>query len=163
MAYDQARWPLVRDAVLAGRRVRRQNDLAWRRREGAHTVRWKRANRARVNEQRRLRYAANPERVRTQNRRWSREHRETQNANWQRYRARRVGADGNYTAQEWRRLVAIYFGRCGYCGFSGKLTADHRTPLARGGSNNIENIIPACISCNCRKQTKSETEFRAVL
>ena len=39
----------------------------------------------------------------------------------------------------------------------------HRIPLARGGSNSIENIIPACSSCNRRKHMLTELEFRARL
>ena len=36
-------------------------------------------------------------------------------------------------------------------------------PLARGGSNLIANILPACRSCNRRKRMKTEEEFRALL
>jgi 5-methylcytosine-specific restriction endonuclease McrA len=40
---------------------------------------------------------------------------------------------------------------------------DHRLPLARGGRHEIENVIPACKSCNSRKHTRTEEEFRAFL
>jgi len=43
------------------------------------------------------------------------------------------------------------------------LHADHRTPLARGGSNAIDNILPACAPCNLRKSRMTEPEFRARL
>lgn len=40
------------------------------------------------------------------------------------------------------------------------MTVDHRTPIARGGSNGIENLVPACNSCNSKKGTRTEPEFR---
>jgi 5-methylcytosine-specific restriction endonuclease McrA len=50
------------------------------------------------------------------------------------------------------------------CGKTGvALQPDHRVPLARGGSNAIDNILPACRSCNQRKALMSEDEFRARL
>jgi 5-methylcytosine-specific restriction endonuclease McrA len=36
-------------------------------------------------------------------------------------------------------------------------------PLARGGTNFIDNILPACRGCNARKHTMTEEEFRARL
>jgi 5-methylcytosine-specific restriction endonuclease McrA len=35
--------------------------------------------------------------------------------------------------------------------------------LARGGSNAIDNILPACSACNQRKHLLTEAEFRARL
>ena len=40
---------------------------------------------------------------------------------------------------------------------------DHRTPLERGGTNEIANILPACVRCNLRKHLMTEDEFRARL
>lgn len=43
-----------------------------------------------------------------------------------------------------------------------RLTADRVIPLSRGGSNFIENIVPACGSCNSRKGTRTADEFIAL-
>lgn len=59
--------------------------------------------------------------------------------------------------------METYAGRCAYCGYEAKLHADHRMPLVRGGSNTIDNILPACRSCNSRKNKKTEDEFRVYL
>jgi 5-methylcytosine-specific restriction endonuclease McrA len=80
-----------------------------------------------------------------------------------RRRARQASASGSFTAAEWRALVEQHGGRCAYCGARAPLHADHRIPLARGGSNAIDNILPACGRCNCRKATMTESEFRARL
>jgi 5-methylcytosine-specific restriction endonuclease McrA len=78
-------------------------------------------------------------------------------------RARQLSAEGSYTTAEWLALVRRYGGVCGYCGEAGPLEPDHRVALALGGSNWIENIIPACRRCNTRKRTSTEAEFRARL
>lgn len=87
--------------------------------------------------------------------------RTTQRASSHRRRARTLGADGSFTRDEWRRLLERYGGACGYCGSREQMSADHRIPLARGGRNDIANIIPACLRCNMSKGTQTEAEFRA--
>ena len=79
------------------------------------------------------------------------------------YRARSQVAFGSFTGQEWRELQEHSGRRCAYCGEAGPLEADHRVPLARGGTNFIDNILPACRSCNGRKHKMTEEEFRARL
>lgn len=54
-----------------------------------------------------------------------------------RYVARRVyGRDGH---------------RCRICGSTVNLTVDHIIPLARGGTNDLDNLQTLCRSCNSRK------------
>jgi 5-methylcytosine-specific restriction endonuclease McrA len=75
-------------------------------------------------------------------------------------RVRERGAPGSYTAQEWRDKVELLGGCCIYCGRDDvKLGPDHKVPLSRGGSNDIENIVPACRSCNSRKRTRTAHEY----
>jgi 5-methylcytosine-specific restriction endonuclease McrA len=81
----------------------------------------------------------------------------------QKHRALRLAADGTFTPEEWNILVRIYDERCAYCRDRGPLEPDHRVALSRGGSNDIENILPACHRCNARKHQTSEAEFRARL
>lgn len=68
------------------------------------------------------------------------------------YRARALQAPGSHTFAEWRRLLERYGHKCVYCGRTDvPLTRDHIVPLSAGGSNDISNIVPACLRCN---QTK---------
>jgi 5-methylcytosine-specific restriction endonuclease McrA len=54
-------------------------------------------------------------------------------------------------------------GRCWYCGKTVTLVEmhiDHAHPRSLGGSRDIENLLPACRSCNCSKQNKTIEEYR---
>lgn len=48
-----------------------------------------------------------------------------------------------------------------FCEFSLQniATLDHKTPLARGGLHEIDNLHLLCFSCNARKGTKTWEEF----
>jgi len=89
---------------------------------------------------------------------WSKRHPEQQKAQHHARKARKLGNGGRLTAAEWRALKAHYNYTCLCCGKAEpeiKLTPDHVVPLARGGSNGIENIQPLCLSCNCSKRTQA--------
>ena len=81
------------------------------------------------------------------------------------YLGRKYGAVGKYTAAEFRSVIALYGGLCAYCGQPPRegyrLEADHAMPLSRGGTNSIENILPACHSCNTSKSDRTSEEFRS--
>lgn len=72
---------------------------------------------------------------------------------------------GRLPAHEWRQLRDQIFARddytCQYCGVRGvSLQCDHVLPISRGGSNNEENLVTACKSCNQRKHAKTPEEWR---
>lgn len=111
-------------------------------------------------------YAANTDVVKARVAAWVDTHRERRNAiaakhqraNRARYavhdatrRARKRGDGTTHTLAEWQEVVALHGGCCAYCGATAVLVRDHIIPLARGGSNAIDNIAPACRSCNARK------------
>lgn len=79
-----------------------------------------------------------------------------------RRRARLAGGGGSHTTQEWLEKCALLGNVCIYCGRGDvALTRDHKVPIARGGTDYIENLVPACIECNSAKHTKTATEFLA--
>ena len=59
-----------------------------------------------------------------------------------------------HTEEEWEAKKEQYNNRCFYCGKASKLTKDHVIPISLGGTDDIDNIVPACLSCNSRKQAR---------
>lgn len=76
-----------------------------------------------------------------------------------RRKARIRGAKGSHTKAEWLARLAEYGGKCAYCDQPGT-TLDHVIPIVRGGSDSIDNIVPACMSCNASKGDKLVEEWR---
>jgi len=70
-------------------------------------------------------------------------------------------ARGSFANQELAERWQLFDYRCVYCGSKRKkLTIDHWIPLSRGGTNYIENIVPACVGCNLRKHVRRGDEFQ---
>ena len=69
-----------------------------------------------------------------------------------RRRRRRLGrVENDLTALEWGALQAAW-GGCAYCGASDRpLQRDCVLPISRGGRYTVENVVPACASCNASK------------
>jgi 5-methylcytosine-specific restriction endonuclease McrA len=62
---------------------------------------------------------------------------------------RRVQHD--LTPEQWAALK-LAWGGCAYCGVTGKpLQRDCVLPLSNGGRYTLDNIVPACRSCNTSK------------
>jgi 5-methylcytosine-specific restriction endonuclease McrA len=105
------------------------------------------------------RYAANPDKVKATVAAYRKANPDKKRHLENRRRARKAGNGGSHTLAERLEKFARLGNVCVYCRQSKKLTVDHIIPLARGGTDNIENIVPACRSCNSRKNTKTAEEF----
>jgi 5-methylcytosine-specific restriction endonuclease McrA len=86
--------------------------------------------------------------------------RDCHNADHQITRHRRIlngnFSDPRYNATtfphvEWGKKLAKANGVCPKCGRKAKLTIDHVTPFTAGGTLDIGNLEPLCLSCNARK------------
>lgn len=108
----------------------------------------------------------NPERQRALYARWIEQNADRLTHYRRRRRARKVGAEGSHTREDFLRVYEMHGKRCYYCNALvplAQITEDHLVPLSRGGGDGIDNIAPACRPCNCRKGDKTESEFWAFL
>ena len=67
-------------------------------------------------------------------------------------------------SQWWKRKLAA--GICHYCGRqvgARQLTMDHVVPLIRGGRSTRGNVVPACKTCNTKKQLLLPVEWEEYL
>lgn len=59
------------------------------------------------------------------------------------------------------QVKAKFGGKCGYCGeLPDKLQVDHIVPVEFGGTDDIENLNPACFACNNYKNVLSVESMR---
>jgi UDP-N-acetylglucosamine 4,6-dehydratase len=109
-------------------------------------------NKKEMGEKRKIWLNNNPEKIREMSRR---------------RRNLKLNAKGSHTEQEWQDKKKEYNYRCAYCGIHENILQDkykdkkfwqlheeHIVALTLGGSDYINNIIPACVSCNSSKHNK---------
>jgi len=58
------------------------------------------------------------------------------------------------TANDWIEIQERNNHRCYYCGARTTLTMDHVIPVSKGGLHVKENVVPACRTCNSKKNNK---------
>lgn len=110
-------------------------------------------------------YRANRARMLEHNKRWTRENREQRRVITNRFRMKKYGNRGEFTAEELKQVYDSQLGRCWYCSREVGNTwhTDHRVPLSRGGSNEIGNIVITCPQCNLSKGRKLPHEWNGQL
>lgn len=65
--------------------------------------------------------------------------------------------DNDLAADQWRALVEAW-GGCAYCGAADvSLQKDCVQPISRGGRYTLDNVVPACASCNASKHNSEVT------
>ena len=81
-----------------------------------------------------------------------------------RTRARKDGAEIDYTLRDLRELLASS-PCCAYCGMpvAWDASIDHKTPTSRGGKHCRANLVVCCRACQERKGLLSAEEFRQLL
>ena len=70
---------------------------------------------------------------------------------------RKYGKLGGRARRGWyQELFDEYLNMCAYCGVTlSRPHLDHFVPMSKGGTDERDNLIPACKSCNSSKGNKS--------
>lgn len=90
---------------------------------------------------------------------WHKVNPEAQAAKNARRRTKINQAEGTYTADDVKELLAKQKNRCACCGAKKNLAVDHIVPLTKGGSNWPRNLQMLCKPCNSRKAARDPIEF----
>lgn len=68
---------------------------------------------------------------------------------------------GDHTLSEWYSYLHTR-PKCYYCGrelHPMSVIKEHKTPVSRGGSNSMDNIVASCVPCNSEKGACTEAEY----
>lgn len=82
------------------------------------------------------------------------------------YKLKRKEVEPGHDFKDWINLLKQYDNKCFYCGdkMTKKLgrkqrTRDHILPISKGGTDTLDNIVPACRSCNSSKRDLNFWDF----
>jgi 5-methylcytosine-specific restriction endonuclease McrA len=141
-----------RDAILASHRANPQIK--------AYMKAYRKENAEKLREQNTAWRLRNPERYEAMRQAWRDEHKAERAHQEGQRRVRKKGNGGSHTFAEWVAKCETFSWRCVYCDSGAQMTRDHDVPISRGGSDNIDNIVPACGSCNSSKGARTGAEFQ---
>jgi 5-methylcytosine-specific restriction endonuclease McrA/DNA-directed RNA polymerase subunit RPC12/RpoP len=122
------------------------------------------ATRERDFEKRRAYRAQNKDHIAKYMREWRERNRDKKLIIYHRYEARKRSAVGGHTTEDVANIRALQNNECRYCGIelTERVTPnlDHFIPLSEGGSNNPDNLVWSCHSCNTSKKNKLPWAWR---
>ena len=96
----------------------------------------------------------NIEKITERRRQWKKNNKDKVNISTQRRYAKKHGLSYDFDIIAWESCKKHFGYNCCYCGKPGKLTQEHFIPLSKDGEYTINNIVPACKSCNSKKHNK---------
>lgn len=132
----------------------------------ASVRKWERNHPDKASALRRKWRLANREKLRTGERNWRHNNPEKARLSHQRRRALKRTLPSTLTSAEWEDILATYGYQCAYCDktwLDCKLTQDHIVPISQGGGYTADNIVPACKSCNSRKNKRTPEQATMTL
>jgi hypothetical protein len=125
----------------------------------AKTNEYRKNNAAVIKDRKRRYHLAHAPEILQKVMKWAKEHPERHREIQSRARSKRhrlnPRPDNSLSANDWTSILEKWNHRCVYCGSSDvPLTQDHYIPLIKGGQHTADNVVPACLTCNCRKRDR---------
>lgn len=111
-------------------------------------------NRQKESDRKKKYYRKNIEKESDRKKKYRKENADVCRRSYQKRRSLKNSAPFTLTGPQWEEIKAIFKGKCAYCGKTSSLEQEHFIPLSKGGGHTIENIIPACKSCNSSKNNR---------
>lgn len=145
------------DAVRAKDRARAQKTREAR---NQYFRQWREDNSETLAKKKQAYYVANRRERAEYFQRWYAENRARVMANARKRRVAKASATGSHSENEWQLLRSLYNNLCAYCQTAEGTTRDHIVPISKGGSDGIENIVPACQACNASKGARLLWEWK---
>lgn len=164
--YERTRGDRARKVVLSPEERSRkavERTIAWRKANPDKDKAQRERHRDNHREQRRedslARYykqmEENPEKVRQQRREWKRTDKGRAYQRVANYRRRSLPMSKEVRDWWLEQRNAV----CAYCQLAMATEIDHIVPVTKGGTNDRDNLVPACRSCNASKNDKTLTEW----
>lgn len=98
-------------------------------------------------------YLSNKEEILEKNKKWRQDNKEKWSYSCSIYRHNKR-AGGKIDKDAWKEKCESLGNQCQICGSCSRITIDHILPVSKGGTNDIHNLQPLCLSCNSRKCDK---------
>ena len=169
----QANRERIRAEQTAKRRANpeyyRERGRKWRAANREHVLEGKRNDYQKHKEKRlataKLWAERNTEKVKKVAREWKRNNPDKVRAYKHRRRAQKRATSGSFTKTDLQNLFKQQKGDCWWCGckLESNYHVDHRVPLAKGGTNELGNIVLSCPECNLSKNAKLPGEWNGRL
>ena len=137
---------------LANPEKRKSSHKAWCEANQEKTRAYSEANRERINAASRAWENANPERVKSGKRAWREANPEKTKQYKHLRKALELELPCTLIVTQWEKIKSHFNNSCCYCGKEKPLEQEHFIPVTSSGSSyDINNIVPACRSCNSSK------------
>lgn len=149
------------DCKPCGKAYKATWNAANRVRLNAKNAAWKAANHDKVRASKAAYQVANRKKVNAQINAWREANPEAMRVIYQNYRARKRANGGTLSKGLSAKLFKLQRGKCPCCKrpLGGDFHLDHIIPIAKGGSNNDDNIQLLRATCNHQKHAKHPIDF----
>lgn len=147
------------------RTERYANSPKYKRAARARAKEWALENPDRATENRHRHYIKHKDKIVKRVADWRKENPNKNREYHEKRRARINEAGGSHSAEDIQERMEEQGFMCFYCSepLEDDYHVDHYYPISKGGSNDAENIVVACPSCNLSKNDKAPDEFMKLI